>query len=108
MKERVVADMSRLPLHGMQSASPTWWGTLGFMLLEGTGFALVLGMYLYLMSVAPTWPLGAPPPDLGPGTAVTLILLASVLPNHWLSQWAGRQELRKVQIGSVVMAAFGI
>ena len=43
-KYRVVADLSELPLHGMGSASPTWWGTLAFMLIEGTGFALVIGV----------------------------------------------------------------
>ena len=25
-----------------------WWGTLGFMALEGMGFALAVGAYLYL------------------------------------------------------------
>ena len=67
MKERVVADLSRLPLHGMGSASMTWWGTLAFMLIEGTGFALAIAVYLYLMSVAATWPIDAPRPDLLPG-----------------------------------------
>ena len=30
----------------------TWWGTLSFMLIEGTGFALVLAIYFYLASLA--------------------------------------------------------
>ena len=68
MKERVVADLSRLPLHGMGTASLTWWGTLAFMLIEGTGFALAIAVYLYLMSLAATWPIDAPRPDLLPGT----------------------------------------
>ena len=67
MKERVVADISRLPLHGMGAASMTWWGTLAFMLIEGTGFALAIAVYLYLMSVAATWPINAPPPICCPG-----------------------------------------
>ena len=48
MKERAVLDLRDLPMHGMGSASLTWWGTLGFMLIEGSGFALVIGVYLYL------------------------------------------------------------
>src|SRR5438132_2830117 len=44
VRERVIADLSRLPLHGQGSASVTWWGTLAFMLIEGTGFALVLAI----------------------------------------------------------------
>ena len=51
------------------------------MLIEGTGFALAIAVYLYLMSLAATWPIGAPPPDLLPGTMVTLMLLVSVVPN---------------------------
>jgi cytochrome c oxidase subunit III len=106
-KYRVVADLSELPLHGMGSASPTWWGTLAFMLIEGTGFALVIGVYLYLASLASTWPLSAPLPSLGPGTALTLLLLVSMIPNILLSRWADQGDLRKVRIGLVVMSVLG-
>jgi len=106
-KYRIVADLSELPLHGMGSASPTWWGTLAFMLIEGTGFALVIGVYLYLASLASTWPLGAPLPSLGPGTALTLLLLVSLIPNILLSRWADQGDLRKVRIGLVVMSVLG-
>jgi cytochrome c oxidase subunit III len=106
-KYRVVADLSELPLHGMGSASPTWWGTLAFMLIEGTGFALVIGVYLYLASLASAWPLGAPLPGLGPGTALTLLLLVSLIPNILLSRWADQGDLRKVRIGLVVMSVLG-
>jgi cytochrome c oxidase subunit III len=108
MKTRVVADLSRLPLHGMGSASVTWWGTLAFMLIEATGFALAIAVYLYLMSLAATWPIDAPRPNLLPGTLLTVMLVASVVPNYLISQWAERQDLRKVQIGMVVMSMLGI
>jgi heme/copper-type cytochrome/quinol oxidase subunit 3 len=108
IKERVVTDVSRLPLHGKRSASVTWWGTLAFMLLEGTGFALAIAIYLYLMSVAPLWPLNAPLPDLGPGTWVTLVLLVSAIPNLFVTRWARNEDLRKVRMGLVLMVAMGI
>lgn len=108
MKERVAVDLSRLPLHGMGRASVTWWGTASFMLIEGTGFALVVAVYIYLMSLAPTWPIDVPPPDLLPGTIVTLILIVSLVPNYLTTRWAERQDLRKVRIGMVVMSLFGI
>jgi cytochrome c oxidase subunit III len=108
MKERVVADLSKLPLHGMGTASATWWGTLAFMLIEGTGFALAIAVYLYLMSIAAIWPIAAPRPDLLPGTIVTLMLIVSVVPNYLVSRWAERQDLRKVQIGLLVMSILGI
>jgi cytochrome c oxidase subunit 3 len=108
MKERVVADFSPLPLHGMGAASVTWWGTLAFMLIEGTGFALAIAVYLYLLSIAATWPIDAPRPDLLPGTIVTLLLLASLVPNNLVSRWAERQDLPKVKIGLIVMSILAI
>jgi len=108
MKERVELQLSDLPLHGRHSASPTWWGTLTFMLLEGSAFALCIGIYLYLQGLASEWPLSAPPPRPGPGTVVTLILLASLVPNWLLKRWAGRNALRQVQLGMVIMTLLGI
>lgn len=107
MKQRIVADLSHLPLHGRGSTSATWWGTLAFMLLEGTGFALAIAMYLYLASLAPEWPLRAAPPDLLPGTIVTLILLASVIPNQLVARWAGQEDLRRVRLGMIAMSLLG-
>ncbi|MFZ0018566.1 MAG: cytochrome c oxidase subunit 3 [Acetobacteraceae bacterium] len=108
MKQRVVADLSGLPLHAMGEASLTWWGTLTFMLLEGTGFALVIAIYLYLASLADTWPIGAPPPDLLPGTLVTVVLLISAIPNLLISRWAAQQQMTKVRLGLIVMTIFGV
>ena len=108
MKERVVVDLSRVPLHGLGSGSMTWWGTVAFMLIEGTGFALVIAVYFYLMSHAALWPINARPPDLLPGTVVTLILVVSVAPNYLVSRWAEQQDLGKVRIGMVVMSLLGI
>ena len=39
---------------------------------------------------------------------MTVVLLVSVTPNILVSRWAARQESRKVQIGMLVMVAFGI
>jgi heme/copper-type cytochrome/quinol oxidase subunit 3 len=108
MNERVAVDLSDLPAHGMRTASVTWWGTLSFMLIEATGFGLGIAVYLYLMSIAATWPIDASRPNLLPGTVVTLILVASVVPNYLVSQWAEQQNIRKVKIGMIVMSVLGI
>src|SRR4051812_45927105 len=92
----------------MGTASVTWWGTAAFMLIEGTGFALALAVYLYLMSLAATWPIDAPRPDLLPGTLVTLLLVVSVVPNVLVARWAEQQDLRKVRLGLVVMSILAI
>ncbi|WP_458759617.1 cytochrome c oxidase subunit 3 [Afipia sp. TerB] len=108
MRERIALDLSGLPSYGKDTASITWWGTLAFMLIEGTGFALVIAVYFYLMSLAPVWPIDASPPDLLPGTIVTVILVASLIPNLLVSRWAANNDLRKVRIGMVVMSLLGI
>jgi heme/copper-type cytochrome/quinol oxidase subunit 3 len=108
MKNRIVLDVSKLPLHGMGTASPTWWATFAFMLIEGSGFALGVAVYFYLMSLAPQWPIAAPAPDLWAGTWVTVLLVASVLPNIFVSKWAEKRDLKKVRIGLIVMSVMGI
>lgn len=108
MKETVVLDVSRLPPQGFGTSSLTWWGTLAFMLIEGTGFALAIAVYLYLMSLAPHWPIDARPPDLVVGTALTLLLLASLMPNFLVARWARAGNLPMIRIGLVVMSLLGI
>jgi heme/copper-type cytochrome/quinol oxidase subunit 3 len=78
------------------------------MLLEGTGFAIGIGIYLYLMSLAPGWPPTVRAPGLGPGTAVTAILLASLVPNYLVTKWARDEDLKKVRLGVIAMSMFGI
>lgn len=107
MTDATTSDLSGLELHGVGSASLTWWGNLAFMLIEGSGFALVIAVYFYLYSVAPVWPVGAPPPDLGPGTWITVALLASLVPNHFMAQWAKAGDLRKVRASIGALAVIG-
>src|SRR5690349_3257676 len=91
-----VLDVAALPTFGFGSASPMWWGTLGFIAIEATGFVLATGAYLYLAWLNDGFPLGAEPPSPGPGTVITLVLLASVVPNIWLDRAARRKDLGKV------------
>jgi cytochrome c oxidase subunit III len=108
MRERVALELGELPLHGRGSDSPTMWGTLAFMLLEGSAFALCIGIYLYLLVMAPAWPIGARPPRPWAGTIVTIILLVSLWPNYLVGRWARQQRLTKVRVGMVIMSVLGI
>jgi cytochrome c oxidase subunit 3 len=107
MKHRIVLDLSDLPVYGMGSASPSWWGTLLYMVIEGSAFALTIAVYLYLMSVAVQWPLNAPLPDPTAGTILTALLLASLLPNMLLSRFAKSKALTKVRVALIVMLVLG-
>jgi cytochrome c oxidase subunit 3 len=108
VREEQAQDLSSLPTNAFGSRSLTWWGTLAFMSLEGMGFALAIASYLYLMVLAPKWPLNSPPPDLGPGTWVTLLLIASEPLNRLLAAWARKEDMGKVRLGLIGMSLLGI
>jgi cytochrome c oxidase subunit III len=108
MKENVVLDLTELPSHGLRTASLSWWGTLAFMLIEGTGLVLPIVIYLYLMSLAPQWPLRTVPPDLFAGTTLTGLLIGSLIPNIFIARWARRRDLRKVRLGLITMSFLGV
>ena len=80
MTERPMLDLSDLPTSGFGPRSPTWWGTLSYCALEGMGFALAVGAYLYLAVINDQWPLGAPPPTLWPGLLISVLMLLSLVP----------------------------
>ena len=108
MKTRVVIDVEDLPHHAYGPRMTTWWGTLAFIALEGTGLALASAAYLYIAWLNPTWPLSAPPPDLFWSTCFTLLLLVSLLPNAFASRVARTEDKRKGQIFAVVMSLVGV
>ncbi|WP_026190767.1 cytochrome c oxidase subunit 3 [Methylobacterium sp. WSM2598] len=101
---RVTRDISALPTYGFGPTSPMWWGTLGFFVVEGTGFALALGTYFYLVQQNQQWPLAPAPPDHWAGTLNTLLLLASLWPNRVADRNAHAQDLRRVRRDLVVMS----
>jgi cytochrome c oxidase subunit 3 len=108
VKERVVEDVSDLPTYGFRSRSGPWWGTLGFIALEGMGFALAIAIYLYLYQANAQWPLSAPPPNHWPATIITLVLLISLVPNAWAEKHATDHDLPAVRRDLVIMSLVGI
>ncbi|HWC72530.1 MAG TPA: hypothetical protein VG454_01235, partial [Gemmatimonadales bacterium] len=74
-------DASQLPSEGFGVASPTWWGTLGFMVIEGSSLALCALAYVYLSRRSPAWPpSGTPPPNLAVGSVFVGAALVSLIP----------------------------
>ena len=107
MKQRPVQDVSGFPTSGFGASSPMWWGTLAFISLEGTGFALAIGAYLYLRQINDQWPINVPPPTHWAGTTMLVLLLASLLPNVMADRAAKREELGHVRFWLIVMSAIG-
>ena len=95
-------DVRALPSFGFSHRSLMWWGTLGLIAIESTVFALTVFAYFYLRSHSNQWPLAGEPPELRWGTLNSVILLVSLLPNHWTKRAAERLDLRQVRIGLVV------
>jgi heme/copper-type cytochrome/quinol oxidase subunit 3 len=101
-------DVSRLPTYGFGHRSLMWWGTMGLMVIEGTVFALTVAAYFYLRSHAREWPMNAAPPELVWGTANTVLLLVSLIPNHLAKRAGERLDLAAVRLWLVVCLVFGI
>jgi heme/copper-type cytochrome/quinol oxidase subunit 3 len=108
MKQRYVQDLSELPTTDFGTKSPIWWGTLAFCALEGMGFALAAGAYLYLRQINPNWPIAAPPPDHWAGTAILVLLLLSLWPNAMVDRDARHLRLRRVQFWLILMSVIGL
>lgn len=106
---RVLRDLSLLPTSASGPANLLWWSNVGFMIIEGTGFALAIGAYLYLQSQSPAWPpTGDRPPDVLWGLVFTLGLLASEVPNRWLSRKAKAKDAARVRVGTVLLTLMGV
>jgi cytochrome c oxidase subunit I+III len=108
MSERAVIDVSQLRTYAFGPRSVLWWGTLGFIITEGTAFALAVTGYFYLRHNSPAWPPTGPPPAPFWGTVNLIIVLASCVPNQWVKSAAEREDLRIVRVGLLVMTLLGI
>lgn len=96
-------DVSRLPMEGFGTASPTWWGTIGFMLIEGSSLLICAMAYIYLSRRSPLWPpSGTPPPDLAVGTIMVAALVLSLIPMWILGRSAKRLDKQAVILWLIV------
>ena len=91
-------DVSGLPDYAFGHRSTLWWGTVGFIAIEATAFALALFAYFYLGSKLPEWPPGVVPPGLLWGTLNTVVLLARAVPNQRAKQAAEAERLGRVRL----------
>jgi cytochrome c oxidase subunit III len=100
-------DVRELPSYKFSYQAVTWWGMMGMIAIEGTVFALTIMAYFYLRSHSNTWPMFAPPPDLLWGTLNTVIMIASLLPNHLAKKAADAHDFHGVRLWLTVSLVFG-
>ena len=79
---RRVLDVSVLPRTMFGHQGLIWWGTAGYMVIEGSIFVIVLVVYFYLRLQVTDWPPSLPNPGLVYGTANLVTVLASVFPAY--------------------------
>jgi cytochrome c oxidase subunit III len=105
---RPAVDVAALPDHAFGHHGLIWWGTTGFMVIEGAMFVIVLISYFYLRLRVPQWPPSLPDPSLMPGIIGTVILVMSCIPNYLTKIAAEAYNLRRARICMVVCIAFAI
>ncbi len=104
----VVGSVSGLPTDVIGLRSINSWGLIGFMLIEGMGFALAAACMLYLATSGTGWPpAGTAPPDHLYGALFTVGLLASEWPNRWLARRARAHDLPAMRSGMVLVTLIG-
>lgn len=101
-------DLASLPTHAFGARSLTWWGVIGFMVIEAAGFAMAVAAYFFLMAHEQQWP-PEPwlPPDLLAGTLFTVVILASEVPNAVAKRASEKYDLAGTRKLLLVMSAIG-
>jgi len=106
---RFTEDLSHLPTHKFGPSSITWWGVLGFMIIEGVAFALALAAYFFLMGHEQGWPPeGRQAPDLLAGTLFTIIILLSEPVNTRIKKAALAHDVGKVRTLLPIIVGVGV
>src|SRR3954462_7891195 len=102
---RAVGDVSGLPRTVFGHRSQMWWGTLGFIVIEGSTLFICAVSYFYIRKNFPTWP---PERVLRPALtapAVQAALMAiSNVPMVMVDKAARRLDLRAVRAGMLVIS----
>src|SRR6267378_8352827 len=116
MSTRPVIDVSELPHHGFDTLDTVWWGNNFLLAIETSMFVILVATYFYVRQNFAQWPpplaqLTAPLnplPDLGFGTANTILLLLSCIPMIWAETSARRGNQASAQRALIVCLACGL
>jgi len=106
---RFTGSVAELPTTKFGSSSLTWWGIIGFMVIEGAGFGLSFAAYFFLMGHEQGWPPeGRAAPNLLYGTLFTIVILLSEIPNTIIKKAARERDVPSIRALMPVMIIAGI
>jgi heme/copper-type cytochrome/quinol oxidase subunit 3 len=106
---RFTDDVAALPTHKFGPSSLTWWGIVGFMVIEGAAFGLAFAAYFFLMGHEQGWPPEArKAPGLLAGTLFTILILLSEIPNTAVKKAANEGDVPTIRRLMPVMVGIGV
>lgn len=106
---RPVADVGALPRTVFGHRSMMWWGTLGFIIIEGSTLFICVVSYFYLRRNFSTWPPEHVfrPALLIPTVQAALMLLSNI-PMRWADKASTRMDIQGVRRGFLVCSVLAI
>jgi cytochrome c oxidase subunit I+III len=107
VSHRRTLDVSALPTAAFGHQGLIWWGTAGFMVIEGSMFVIVLIAYFYLRIQVTAWPPSLPNPDIAFGTANVILVLVSCVPAALAKLAAERHDLSRLRVWLGVLTLMG-
>ena len=108
LEPRFTDDLADLPTHKFGPSSLTWWGIIGFMVIEGGFFMLTFAAYFFLMGHEQGWPPeGRQAPDVLAGTLFTIVIILSEIPNTMIKKAARAGDIAAIRRLILVMTAVG-
>jgi heme/copper-type cytochrome/quinol oxidase subunit 3 len=94
-----LGDVRELPTVVFGHRSLMWWGTLGFMTIEGWTLALIAAMYFYIRQNFRTWPpVRTPSPSLLIPSINLALMMVSILPTIMSDRASRRLDVGGVKL----------
>jgi heme/copper-type cytochrome/quinol oxidase subunit 3 len=95
---RFTDDVADLPTYKFGPSSLTWWGIIGYMVVEGGFFMLAFAAYFFLMGHEQGWPPeGRKAPELLWGTLFTIVILVSEVWNTRIKKAAQEHDVPTIR-----------
>jgi heme/copper-type cytochrome/quinol oxidase subunit 3 len=106
---RVVMNVRELPDVCFGPRDIMWWGTFGFVVIEGWTVVLTVAAWVYLQQNVQAWPpRGTPLPSLLYPTIELAMMIASLPLVRWANRVLKAYDLAKVRVAFAILAVVGL